>query len=319
MHSISREDVPQAQWPRTNVEVIGQAFNLVNTTDQDPNIKWFVVGSSGYKKSLYPQILEWGFDMQPCSSSAASKGYPYCGPNSLYEWEEPGAAGLTNRPRSMMYEYYDAMADEPTMDIPTTADTAGFSTLVAALTAANMVVLLSDPPNPGPLTVFAPSNDAFAKLGDDLLGCLLQPEYVLLLQDILSYHYTYGKVLAEDLSNGQMITMANGKDVVVTISGGVFINENSQVEVADVMATNGVIHAIDNVLVPPGTDVQGFLAMCLATDPPVPAPTTPATDPPVPAPTPEPTPEPTPSPTTKSQKSSSKKTGKGKRNRNNRR
>ena len=78
-YSISREDVPQAEWPRTDVNVIGQAFNLTNTTNQDPNIKWFVVGSSGYKSSIYPQILEWGFDMYPCSDAAAKKGYPYCG------------------------------------------------------------------------------------------------------------------------------------------------------------------------------------------------------------------------------------------------
>jgi len=176
------------------------------------------------------------------------------------------------------------------------------------------------------------SNDAFAKLGDDLLGCLLQPEYVLVLQYILNYHYTYGKVLAGDLSSGQVITMANGKDITVNIDpqGLVFINECRfpttdpecpVVEITDVMATNGVIHAINNVLIPPDVDVAGFLDMCLATDPPVPAPTTPPTPAPQPEPTPEPTPESTPEPTmfTKSsKKSSSKKSGKGKRNRNNR-
>jgi len=220
--------------------------------------------------------LEWGFDMHPCSPSAGKKGYPYCGPNSLYEWEAPGAAGLTNRPRSMMYEYYDEKAEEPTMDIPTTANTLGFTTLVAALQAAKMDMLLSDPPNPGPLTVFAPSNEAFASLGGELLGCLVQPENVLVLQEILSYHYTYGKVLAGDLTNDQMIPMANGKDIVVTVfPGGVFININSAVvEVPDVPATNGVIHAIDTVLVPPGLDVTGFLAQCVATDPPTTSPPT---------------------------------------------
>merc|ERR1712161_146651 len=137
----------------------------------------------------------------------------------------------------MMYEYYAAMGDEPTMDIPTTALAAGFTTLVAALQAAKMDMLLSDPPNPGPLTVFAPSNEAFASLGDELFGCLVQPENVLVLQEILSYHFTYGKVLAGDLTNDQMIPMANGKDIVVTIfPGGVLINNNpagnSQVSLA---------------------------------------------------------------------------------------
>merc|ERR1712161_22092 len=92
-----------------------------------------------------------------------------------------------------------------------------------------------------------------------------------------SYHVTNGKVLAGELTNDQTIAMANGKDIKITIiPGGVFINENSAVEMTDVLATNGVIHAIDNVLVPPGLDVPGFLETCQATDPPVVAPTTPA-------------------------------------------
>mmetsp|Transcript_47839 Transcript_47839/g.54186 ORF Transcript_47839/g.54186 Transcript_47839/m.54186 type:complete len:963 (-) Transcript_47839:112-3000(-) len=207
----------------------------------------------------------------------------------------------------------DAPTEElPTMDIPTTATTLGFTDLVAALQAAHLAVLLADPPNPGPLTVFAPSNAAFAKLGDDLLICLSQPEYVLVLQDILNYHYTYGKVLAGDLSNGQVITMANGKDITINIDDSlVYINECPDfptgcpfVQITDVMATNGVIHAINNVLIPPDVDMVGFLDMCLATDPPEP---TPAPQPePTPAPTPELTPEPTPKPTRSSK--SSKKT-----------
>eukprot|EP00751_Fragilariopsis_kerguelensis_P043207 CAMPEP_0171004176 /NCGR_PEP_ID=MMETSP0736-20130129/17436_1 /TAXON_ID=186038 /ORGANISM="Fragilariopsis kerguelensis, Strain L26-C5" /LENGTH=79 /DNA_ID=CAMNT_0011433281 /DNA_START=12 /DNA_END=248 /DNA_ORIENTATION=+ len=78
--------------------------------------------------------------------------------------------------------------------------------------------------------------------------------------------------------------MANGKDITINIDpeGLVSINEYSQVEVANVMATNGVIHAIDTVLLPPDVDVAGFLDMCLATDPPEPTP----------APQPEPTPAP---------------------------
>jgi len=273
MNSISREDVPQAEWPRTDVNVIGQAFNLTNTTNQDPNIKWFVVGSSGYKSSIYPQILEWGFDMYPCSDAAAKKGYPYCGPNALYEWEAPGAAGLKNRPRSMMWQYYESLPPVPTMDIPTTAEALGFTTLVAATKAANTIAFLSDPPNPGPLTVFAPSNEAFARLGDELLGCLLLPQYVLILQGILSYHVTYGEVLAGDLTNEQVIMMSDRRDILIEIDGGsVMINGKSKVERADIMATNGVIHAIDRVLVPPDTDVPAFLEACLATDAPRPTP-----------------------------------------------
>merc|ERR1712238_168011 len=170
----------------------------------------------------------------------------------------------------------------------------------------DLEVLLSDPPNSGPFTVFAPSNPAFDKLGPELLGCLLQPENLGVLQEILSYHVTNGKVLAGELTNDQTIAMANGKDITI-IPGGVFINENSAVEMTDVLATNGVIHAIDNVLVPPDLDVPGFLETCQATDPPVVAPTTPLT--------PAPQPEPTPSPTKKSRKRSKK--GKAGRPRNN--
>jgi len=186
----------------------------------------------------------------------------------------------------------------PTDDIPTTANNLGFTTLVTALQAADFEMLLSDS---GPYTVFAPSNAAFDSLGDELLGCLLQPkiENFLVLQDILLYHVANGKFLAGELTNDQSIRMANEKDIKITIiPGGVFINENSAVEMTDVLATNGVIHAIDKVLVPPGLDVPGFLTKCLATDPPVPAPTTPLT--------PAPQPEPTPSPTTKSSKRSKK-------------
>jgi len=162
----------------------------------------------------------------------------------------------------------------PTMDIPTTAFENGFTTLVNALLAANSAVLLANPPNPGPLTVFAPSNEAFDKLGPELNECLSQPENVLVLQDILTYHYTYGKVLAEDLTNDQVIMMANGKDIKITfIPGGVIINDNSAVTLTNVLATNGVIHAIDKVLIPPGLDVEEFLEVCLATDPPTNAPT----------------------------------------------
>merc|ERR1712238_232459 len=190
--------------------------------------------------------------------------------------------------------------DPTIVDIPNKAEELGFNTLVAALTAADLVGLLSNPPNEGPFTVFAPSNEAFAKLGPELLGCLQQPKNYPVLREILLYHVANGKVLEEfGVTDGQSITMANGEDITFNfISDVVFINEKSAVEVKDDTATNGVIYGIDTVLVPPGLDVPGFLETCQATDPPVPAPTTPLTL----APQPEPTPARTPSPTTKSSK-----------------
>merc|ERR1719356_2017435 len=108
MHSISREQRPEAGFPRTNVTVIGEAFNLTNTTDQDPNVKWFVVGSGSYKKSIYPQIVEWGFDMAPCPG-AEKKGYPYCGTAALYGQSKPGS-DPNDRERSDIFKYYEEQA-----------------------------------------------------------------------------------------------------------------------------------------------------------------------------------------------------------------
>jgi len=116
MHSISREERPEAQFPRTNLQIIGEAFNLTNTTSQDPNVKWFVVGSWRYKGSIYPQIKQWGFDVEPCTESAAKWGYPMCGQNSLYELEEPGLESLVGRQRSALFKFYEAM---PTVNYPT--------------------------------------------------------------------------------------------------------------------------------------------------------------------------------------------------------
>jgi len=115
MHAISREVRPEAEFPRTNVTVIGDAFQLTNTTEQDPNIKWFVVGSGNYKASMYAQIMEWGFDGQPCTTGPddtwPSKGYPMCGTNFLYDWAEKGYTGLEDRERSELFKYSAAGED----------------------------------------------------------------------------------------------------------------------------------------------------------------------------------------------------------------
>jgi len=163
------------------------------------------------------------------------------------------------------------------VDIPNTADELGFTTLVTALTAADLVEALSNPPNAGPFTVFAPTNQAFVLLGATLLSCLLLPENLEVLHNILLFHVADGLVLAEDLMNGQVIDMLNGEGILINIGidGTVTIEDNSffypMVEMANVMATNGVIHAIDRVLIPPGLYIDGFLETC--SNPPTPSPT----------------------------------------------
>jgi uncharacterized surface protein with fasciclin (FAS1) repeats len=122
-----------------------------------------------------------------------------------------------------------------------------FTSLVAALTAAGLVDTLN---GTGPFTVFAPTDAAFAKLDPAVLNDLLTNDTATLKQ-ILLYHVVPGWVNSTDLSNGMKVETLQGENVTVKISGGdVFIND-AKVVVADIQASNGVIHVIDTVLIPP--------------------------------------------------------------------
>jgi uncharacterized surface protein with fasciclin (FAS1) repeats len=129
--------------------------------------------------------------------------------------------------------------------------TEGFSTLVAAVQAAGLVETLS---GDGPFTVFAPTDAAFAALPAGVLDKLLLPENVDLLTRILTYHVLAGEVLAADVMAGTVATV-EGSDVTIAIDGGVTIN-GAKVVLTDVMASNGVIHVIDAVILPPDVDVS---------------------------------------------------------------
>lgn len=126
-----------------------------------------------------------------------------------------------------------------------------FSTLVAAVTAAGLGDALS---GEGPLTVFAPTNAAFEALPAGLLEKLLLPENKEILTKILTYHVVGAKVMAADVAAGDVTTL-EGSTFAVTTDGGVKINGSSTVTATDVPASNGVIHVIDAVLVPPTVDV----------------------------------------------------------------
>jgi uncharacterized surface protein with fasciclin (FAS1) repeats len=120
------------------------------------------------------------------------------------------------------------------------------NTLEAAVLAAGLDGALS---GDGPLTVFAPTDDAFAALQPGTVEALLND--IPALTAILTYHAVGGQTLSTDLADGQKIATLNGADVTVTINAnGVFIN-NAKVTVADVLADNGVVHVIDAVLLPP--------------------------------------------------------------------
>lgn len=130
-----------------------------------------------------------------------------------------------------------------------------FTTLAAALTAADLVTTLQ---GDGPFTVFAPTDEAFAALPAGLLDALLLPENIGVLQSILTYHVVSGTVLAADVTTGDVPTV-EGSNISVDTSMGVVLNGTANVTATDIMASNGVIHVIDAVILPPGLDVTPLL------------------------------------------------------------
>jgi len=148
-----------------------------------------------------------------------------------------------------------AMPPEPTPAPKTIVDVAvadgRFTTLVAAVTAAGLAETLS---GEGPFTVFAPTDDAFAKLPAGTLEELLKPENKQALTDILLYHVVAGSIKAVDVANLSETETVLGEKVSVKVEGGkVFIND-AEVVITDVEASNGVIHVIDSVILPPADE-----------------------------------------------------------------
>lgn len=135
-------------------------------------------------------------------------------------------------------------------DIVDTAVAAGsFSTLAAALGAAGLVDTLK---GPGPFTVFAPTDDAFAKLPEGTVADLLLPENKAKLTSILTYHVLSGEVMAETVvtMDGAKVATVNGASVTIGVKGGVVTVDDAKVVTTDVKADNGVIHIIDSVMIP---------------------------------------------------------------------
>jgi uncharacterized surface protein with fasciclin (FAS1) repeats len=132
---------------------------------------------------------------------------------------------------------------------------ADFSTLVAAVTAAGLVETLQ---GEGPFTVFAPTNAAFAALPAGLVDKLLLPENKDVLTKILTYHVVSGAVMAADVSAGD-VPSVEGSNITVAVDGGtVTLNGSAKVVATDIAASNGVIHVIDAVIVPPDVDLSAL-------------------------------------------------------------
>ncbi len=121
------------------------------------------------------------------------------------------------------------------------------TTLVAAVKAANLVDALS---NAGPFTVFAPTNAAFNKLPAGTVEDLLRPEKIDALTDILQYHVYVGVMKAESLMDGQSLGQVNGGNIKITMKDGKPLINGKATIIASIPASNGIIHVIDEVLLP---------------------------------------------------------------------
>ena len=122
------------------------------------------------------------------------------------------------------------------------------TTLVKALKQADLVDVLA---NPGPFTVFAPTNAAFDKLPKGTLDALMKEDKREDLQNILQYHVTTSSLKADYFKDGQTIGMVNGDNITVSVKDGKIVLNNSATVVASVQASNGMVHIIDAVLLPP--------------------------------------------------------------------
>ncbi len=134
-------------------------------------------------------------------------------------------------------------------DIVDTAAAAGFKTLVAAVKAADLVDTLK---GEGPFTVFAPTDEAFAKLPPGTVEELLKPENKDKLKAILTYHVVAGKVMAADVAklDGKNVKTVQGDPVAIKVDGGTVMVGKAIVTKTDIPTSNGVIHVIDTVLLP---------------------------------------------------------------------
>jgi len=165
---------------------------------------------------------------------------------------------------SSSQSYEDTVSEEATMEEPAeetameaeeTANdivalamgTDALSTLVSAVKAGDLVETLQ---GEGPFTVFAPTNEAFAALPEGTLDNLLKPENKDQLVAILTYHVVSGKVMSTDLSEGMKAATVNGAEVTISTTDGAKVN-GANVVTADVEASNGVVHVIDAVILPP--------------------------------------------------------------------
>jgi len=184
---------------------------------------------------------------------AAALTFSACGSNTASDNASPAPAASASSaaPSTEAMASPSASASTAGTIVDVAAANPDFSTLVAAVKAAGLAETLS---GAGPFTVFAPTNEAFAALPKGLVDKLLLPANKATLTKILTYHVVPGKVMAADVKAGDVATV-EGSKITLATTGGVTVN-GAKVTATDVNASNGVIHVIDQVLVPPGVDVS---------------------------------------------------------------
>ena len=164
-----------------------------------------------------------------------------------------GAAHASDRARTVQAGHHSPHKAAHGKDIVDTAVSAGsFNTLAAALEAADLVGALK---GEGPFTVFAPSDEAFAKLPSATLESLLKPENRAQLAAILTYHVVPGKVTAADVTGLDFAGTLNGQRAGIRVENGSVFVDDAKVVKTDIMASNGVIHVIDSVLLPASSNI----------------------------------------------------------------
>ena len=187
--------------------------------------------------------------------AVASLALVGCSSDSSDSSASPTPAATSAAPMESPTDVASPVADETIVGVASANP--DFSTLVAAVSAAGLAETLGAP---GPYTVFAPTNEAFEDLPAGLLDALLLPENKEILAQILTYHVVAGEVMSADVQPGKVPTV-EGSDLTIKVQkdGDVKVN-GADVEAVDVEASNGVIHVIDEVLVPPNVDVNALLS-----------------------------------------------------------
>ena len=159
--------------------------------------------------------------------------------------EESGSAGRVEMTNAGQANVQDDVSMKDVVKIAVSSKE--HTTLVAALKQAELVDVLA---NPGPFTVFAPTDAAFNKLPGGTVAGLMNDDKKAELQDILQYHVTTSSLKAESFYDGQVLGMVNGGSVKITVKDGKVILNDNAVIIGSAKASNGMVHIIDGVLLP---------------------------------------------------------------------